>query len=92
MDPKNAREMLHKHDAARVIFTKADGTERSMLCTRNDRMIPDVAKPTGKMQLSEDDQQVRVFDLEKREWRSFNAERVLDFIPIDDLTETFGPI
>lgn len=55
-----------------VTFTKKDGTERVMKCTINEELI--TVKPsantnyTAKLNVNN----VRVFDLDKSEWRSFN--------------------
>ena len=82
-----------------VTFVKADGTERDMLCTLDGSRIPvTVAKPISttapvdgivresrKPRKEPDPHSIRVFDLEKQEWRSFRFERlrkvtaVLDF-------------
>lgn len=64
-----------------ITFKKVDGSTRSMLCTLNPAHIPmdqlpedyrdgETAKYTGA---------VRVFDLEKQEWRSFKPESVISW-------------
>lgn len=82
-----------------VTFTKADGTDRDMLCTLDYSRIPvSIAKPVSttapvdgivresrKPRKAPDPHSIRVYDLEKQEWRSFRFERlkkvtaVLDF-------------
>jgi len=69
-----------------VTFTKADGTDREMLCTLDHSRIPvTVAKPQSvdgivresrKPRKEPDLHSIRVFDLEKQEWRSFRFERL----------------
>jgi hypothetical protein len=73
-----------------VTFTKADGTDRDMLCTLDGSRIPvSVAKPISttapvdgivresrKPRKEPDLHSIRVFDLEKQEWRSFRFERL----------------
>ena len=73
-----------------VTFTKADGTDRDMLCTLDHSRIPVViAKPISttapvdgivresrKPKKEPDPHSIRVFDLEKQEWRSFRFERL----------------
>jgi len=73
-----------------VTFTKADGTDREMLCTLDHSRIPvSVAKPVSttapvdgivreskKPKKDPDPHSIRVFDLEKQEWRSFRFERL----------------
>jgi hypothetical protein len=73
-----------------VTFTKADGTERDMLCTLDHSRIPvSVVKPVSttapvdgivresrKLKKEPDPHSIRVFDVEKQEWRSFRFERL----------------
>ena len=73
-----------------VTFTKADGTDRDMLCTLDHSRIPvSVAKPVSttapvdgivreskKSRKEPDPHSIRVYDLEKQEWRSFRFERL----------------
>ena len=73
-----------------VTFTKADGTDRDMLCTLDHSRIPvSIAKPVSttapvdgiireskKPRREPDPHSIRVFDLEKQEWRSFRFERL----------------
>lgn len=71
-----------------VTFVKADGTDREMLCTLNWDFIPSAAiTPTGmpvdgivkeskKPRKEPDPHSLRVFDLEKQEWRSFRFDRL----------------
>lgn len=59
------------HDRNMVVtFTKKDGSERKMICTLADDRIPENLHPKGTG-VKYDPDQVRVFDLEKGEWRSF---------------------
>lgn len=56
-----------------VTFTKRNGEERVMTCTRNGKMIPETKKPKGEGQLfTVDDDNIKVFDITIQEWRSFN--------------------
>ena len=73
-----------------VTFTKADGTDRDMLCTLDHSRIPvSIAKPISttapvdgivreskKPKKEPDPHSIRVFDLDKQEWRSFRFERL----------------
>ena len=78
------RSLLQKGPAT-VTFTKADGTDREMLCTLDHSQIPETPikpKPVdGVVQESKerkkpDEHSIRVFDLDKQEWRSFRFERL----------------
>ena len=62
-----------------ITFTKKDGTVRVMKCTLKPDAIPVVeVKPLaeGKTPRKESTTSMRVFDLEKNEWRSFTTQSV----------------
>lgn len=64
----------------RIVFTKKDGTERTMRCTLVENQIP--ADKLPKTNTEESGSQttgsaVRVFDLDKGEWRSFRWDSVI---------------
>jgi hypothetical protein len=73
-----------------VTFTKADGTDRDMLCTLDHSRIPTkpiapttstapvdgIVRESKKPKKEPDPHSIRVFDLEKQEWRSFRFERL----------------
>ena len=81
---------LLQNSEVTVTFTKADGTDRDMLCTLDHSRIPvSVVKPVSttapvdgivresrKPKKEPDPHSIRVFDLEKQEWRSFRFERL----------------
>ena len=63
---------------ATITFTKVDGTERVMKCTLESSKLPVVelkedAKPRKQ---SDSTKALRVFDLEKQEWRSFTIKNI----------------
>lgn len=64
-----------------VVFTKKDGTQRQMQCTLFPGSIPSDKQP--KTESEEDTNStgsaLRVFDLEKQEWRSFRWDSVKQF-------------
>jgi hypothetical protein len=66
-----------------ITFTKADGTDRTMLCTKQFSKIPQEFHPkTDKVvKLDEsgnviESDLISVWDLEKQGWRSFNFSKV----------------
>lgn len=65
-----------------VTFTKKDGTERAMRCTLNEGRIPadKIPKSSAGVEEATNSQTggsaVRVFDLDKGEWRSFRWDSV----------------
>jgi hypothetical protein len=60
----------------RVTFTKKDGTNREMLCTLAEGKIPADKQPKTETTSETSGSAVRVFDLEKSEWRSFRWDSV----------------
>jgi len=67
--------MLHIGPAT-VTFTKADGTDRVMNCTLEESKLPKVVIKEGSKPRKESTTSMRVFDLEKNEWRSFTLKKV----------------
>jgi hypothetical protein len=73
-----------------VTFTKADGTNREMLCTLDRNRIPvkppapttstapvdGIVRESKKPRKEPDPHSLRVYDLEKQEWRSFRFDRL----------------
>jgi len=71
-------------DVSTVVFTKADGTERKMLCTLVESKIPADKRPKSETQSSSTvGSAVRVFDVDKGEWRSFRFDAVKSFNGVD---------
>jgi len=79
------RSLLQK-GAVTVTFTKADGTDREMLCTLDHSQIPEVpakvipvdgiVRESKQPRKEPDPHSIRVFDLDKQQWRSFRFERL----------------
>ena len=67
--------MLHVGPAT-VTFTKTDGTERVMNCTLEADKLPPVVIKEGAKPRKESTTSMRVFDLDKKEWRSFTIKNV----------------
>lgn len=66
-----------KHGPVTVIFTKKDGTERTMLCTTKSELVPQVeesVEPKREKKANED--LMSVYDLEAKGWRSFRWDSV----------------
>jgi hypothetical protein len=70
-----AEQYLKNGETITVTFTKKDGTERVMLCTRNMGAIPEDKHPKGEGK-TKAAHLIVAFDLEKGEWRSFGEESV----------------
>jgi len=78
-------ELLRSVDNKGVMveFTKKDGTERKMLCTLAEALIPEDARPKTKdteviAEAATDviPEVCRVYDLESQGWRSFRWDSV----------------
>ena len=81
---------LLQNSEATVTFTKADGTDRDMLCTLDRSRIPvrpvapttstapvdGIMRESKKPKKEPDPHSIRVFDVEKQEWRSFRFDRL----------------
>jgi hypothetical protein len=71
MNISELRELL-RTDVATVVFSKKDGTKRTMICTTSSEYLPEapsvpsVVSPTV----------VTVWDLEQSGWRSFRFDSV----------------
>jgi hypothetical protein len=71
--------MLKINESVTVTFTKVDGSVRVMNCTLKPELLPVVeTKPLqeGKQPRKESTTSIRVYDLEKKEWRSFTTKNV----------------
>lgn len=63
------------HNKAKVTFTKADGSERVMICTLDMNLIPKDNHPKNYKESTNRDN-IKVFDLEINQWRSFRVDSV----------------
>ncbi len=91
------KELL-KEGKVTVTFTKKDGSHRVMVCTTNKDLVtyktPDI---TNKSTRKENPNQIRVYDLEKNGWRSFNYDSVTnvsfpELVGVDPVTKTISGI
>ena len=60
----------------KVTFTKKDGTDRVMLATLNEDLIPADKKPKGTGKTVDNGNTFAVYDTENDGWRSFNFDTV----------------
>jgi hypothetical protein len=78
MQSFEARQLILKaikNSDVTVLFTKKDGTDREMSCTLAESLIPSDKRPkTENTKFS--DEALRVFDLDKKEWRSFRWDSI----------------
>ena len=73
--------ILHAGEAV-VEFTKVNGEHRVMPCSLNAALLPP-APPVveGKVERKINPDVIRVFCIDKQEWRSFRIDRVISIIP-----------
>lgn len=69
------RENLHK-GLVKVVFVKKDGTDRTMMATLNEDLIPEDKKPKGTGKKVDNGNTFAVYDVESDGWRSFNYDTV----------------
>jgi len=67
-----------KTNEVNLTFTKKDGTIREMKCTLREDLMPTYEKKTDKVK-TKSDETLSVFDLEKKEWRSFRFDSITSF-------------
>lgn len=80
-----------KENYFQIVFIKANGEEREMNCTRNPEFIskyysgPERTKEEREIQLEKDmtNNLVRIFDMDKTEFRSFKLDRLISIELID---------
>lgn len=69
------KQKLHEQ-IVKVVFTKKDGTTRTMLATLKEEFIPEDKRPKGSGRKVSNDNVLAVFDVEADGWRSFDFESV----------------
>lgn len=60
-----------------VVFTKADGSERTMKCTLKADLLPVVEIKQGAKSKVENPEILSVWDLENAGWRSFRIDSII---------------
>jgi hypothetical protein len=74
-----------QNGVALVTFTKKDGTVRGMKCTLAESLTPQVeVKSSAPRVIAENDNLVKVYDLEKQGWRSFNVDSVISIFDTNE--------
>ena len=80
--------LLGEGHTVEVTFTKTDGTERTMLCTRNPNVIAEhytaPEKKSDKTKTPNPDVIV-VFDLDKTSWRSFRIDSIKSYAIVEEI-------
>ena len=79
MTSTSIRKILHNNSVCFIRFEKADGTIRNMICTLSMVNIPKKDHPRNTMTYTDD--QIRVWDVVARSWRSMIVDRVIEVTP-----------
>ena len=61
-----------------VRFTKVDGTVRDMRCTLKAELLPDAGESEETTKKTVNESVLPVWDLDKKAWRSFRVDSVID--------------
>ena len=69
------KSILHE-EIVKVTFTKKDGTDRVMNCTRKPELVPKVEVTEGKKARTVSEEIIVVYDVDVEGWRSFNINSV----------------
>ena len=78
MNTKEGREWLKSHlkmGPMSIVFTKKDGTERTMNCTLQEGVVVPHENKTDKTKV-ENDEVLAVWDIDKSAWRSFRLDSI----------------
>ena len=61
-----------------VVFTKKDGTERTMTCTTKPELVPaeSIVEGVEKKEKKVNEEVIPVYDLDAKGWRSFRCDSV----------------
>lgn len=70
---------LLKNNSLKVTFTKKDGTSRDMICTLQEDQLPKQEVKENAKPRAVNLDVIRVFDLEKKAWRSFRIDSIKTF-------------
>jgi hypothetical protein len=79
MKTKEELKEYLQQNSATVVFTKADGSERTLKCTLKESVLPVVEQTeTKKVRVSNPDT-LSVWDIENEGWRSFRLDSIIHF-------------
>lgn len=75
VEKETLKELL-KSNVVEVKFTKLDGNIRTMLCTLQETLLPEVTTSGTK---KVNDEVLSVWDIDNSGWRSFRFENVITY-------------
>ena len=74
---RNWIQSLLKTKVCKVVFEKLDGSERTMICTLKEDLLPSLAE--AKITKKPNETVMPVWDIEAQSWRSFRVDSVIEF-------------
>lgn len=74
------RGVLQESPEVTVVFTKTDGTERTMKCTLDPSILPKQEIKEGATPKKQNDSVLAVYDIEVQGWRSFRLKSVKEVV------------
>ena len=80
---------LLKEEVLKVVFQKKDGTVRSMECTLRSDTVPPLESEGKK---TPNEEVIPCWDLEKKGWRSFRVDSIIDIHRQSEGTPRVGAI
>ena len=72
------KSLLRDGKVVFVRFRKVNGEIRNMICTTNMDIIPVCDRPKGDFEYDKD--QIRVYDVVARGWRSMKSDRLMEVV------------
>lgn len=75
---KNVLVNTLKNDILNVVFTKSDGTERTMKCTLKEDFLPAIQSASVKSKVRNNPDVLAVWDIDNNGWRSFRMDSILE--------------
>ena len=75
---KSTLHTLLNKSTLKILFTKKDGTERTMICSLQESLLPkeESTSDTTKSKRTANENLIHVFDLEKNGWRSIIIDNI----------------
>ncbi len=74
-----------KRNMMKVVFTKANGEERTMLCTLHESILPE--QPISGIKKKENKDVLSVWDIDANGWRSFRMDSIKEVKVVEAVKE-----
>lgn len=81
-------EYFSQHKKIKVLFTKKDGSERTMICSRHAELLPESKQPDGGQEKTTakppSEINFPIFDLENQKWKQFTISKLISIEPCSE--------